>query len=329
MNYLSNFSHIYVEDGIYENAFTQEILAKFPKSEIIKIRHYKDSFNRYSQNFRTQKNSQKLILARKEKPFLYPVSDLIQKQGYKNFYYATTMLNCIYDCHYCFLQGMYPSANVVLFVNIEDFFEEVKEKLENIGTEKLFISISYDTDVLAVENLFSISKKWIKFAKEYKNLVIEIRTKSVNVDSILDDLNENILLSFSLSPEKVADKYEIKTPNLEKRITAIKKVISKGYKPSIAIDPVIKIENYREIYDKFIDYIFTRINPDDLESVIFGVMRMNSSQQKSIKKSGLISDILYYPYEVKNGVMTYYDKNEIIKFIESKLLKYHKNIFYV
>ena len=329
MNYLSNFSHIYVEEEIYENSFTQEILNKFPNSKIIKISHYKDSFNRYSQNFRIQKNSQKLILAKKDKPFLYDVSDLIQKQGYKHFYYATTMLNCVYDCHYCFLQGMYPSANVVLFVNIEDFFEEVKERLKELKDEKLFVSISYDTDVLAVENMFGVAKKWIEFAKEYKNLVIEIRTKSVNVDSIIDELNENILLSFSLSPQIVIDKYEKKTPSLEKRIKAIKKVISKGYKPSIAIDPVLKVENYRKIYDEFIDFVFSEINPNSLESVIFGVMRMNSSQQKAIKKSGLVSDILYYPYETKNGVMTYKDKNELINFIENKLLQYHKNIFYV
>jgi spore photoproduct lyase len=329
MNYLSNFSHIYVEEEIMDNIYTKEILNKFPNSKVIKIKHYKDSFSRYSQNFRTQKNSQKLILAKKEKPFLYPVSDLIQKQGYENFYYATTMLNCIYDCHYCFLQGMYPSANVVLFVNIEDFFEEVKDKLKEVGDEKLFVSISYDTDVLAVENLFGMAKKWIDFAKNYENLVIEIRTKSVNLDSILDELNENILLSFSLSPDVVANRYEIKTPNLEKRVNAIKKVISKGYKPSIAIDPILKVENYEKVYNEFIEYIFQEINPKDLESIIFGVMRMNSSQYKSIKKSGLISDILYYPYETKNGVMTYSNKIEIINFIENKLLQYHENIFYV
>ena len=35
------------------------------------------------------------------------------------------MFNCIYDCDYCYLQGMYPSANIVVFVNHEDFFDAV------------------------------------------------------------------------------------------------------------------------------------------------------------------------------------------------------------
>ena len=35
------------------------------------------------------------------------------------------MLNCIYDCKYCFLQGMFRSANFVIFVNYESFMNEI------------------------------------------------------------------------------------------------------------------------------------------------------------------------------------------------------------
>ena len=94
MKYLPDFSHIYIEKEIKNNPFTKKILSKFPKAVIIEIEHYKDKFNSYSQNFRSQKNSQKLILAKKTNPFLYEASHLIQKQDI-NFLYTTTMLNCI------------------------------------------------------------------------------------------------------------------------------------------------------------------------------------------------------------------------------------------
>ena len=212
-----NFSHIYVEKRVLSHPFTKKILSKFPKSQIIEIEHYKDKFNSYSQNFRAQKNSQKLILAKKESPFLYEISDLIQRQD-SNFLYTTPMLNCVYDCHYCFLQGMYPSANIVLFVNVEDFFEEVDKYLK--AHSHLFLSISYDTDLLAVENIFNIAKKWIEFAKD-KPLKIEIRTKAINVDKL--PLNKNTILSFSLSPQEIIDRYELHTPSLKARIKAIQK----------------------------------------------------------------------------------------------------------
>ena len=59
------FSHIYVEKRVLNEPYVKEILAKFPKAEIIEINHYKDRFNPYYQSFRAQKNSQSLILAKK------------------------------------------------------------------------------------------------------------------------------------------------------------------------------------------------------------------------------------------------------------------------
>ena len=313
MKYLPDFSHIYIEKEILNHPFTKEILSKFPNSIIIEIEHYKDKFNSYSQNFRSQKHSQKLILAKKREPFLYETSDLIQKQDI-NFLYTTTMLNCIYDCHYCFLQGMYPSSNIVLFVNIEDFFQATEKKLNELNN--LFLSISYDTDILAVENLFGIAKKWIQFA-EHKPLKIEIRTKAININNL--KLNKNIILSFSLSPQIIIDKYEKKTPNLEQRIKAINKIISDGYTPSIAIDPIIKIPNYKQIYKEFIDYLFSKVNYQKIDSVIIGSFRMNSTQFKTIKKSGLLSDILYYDYEVKNGIVSYKDDKNLVEYVKNLL----------
>jgi spore photoproduct lyase len=308
-----NFSHIYVEKKVLLHPFTQEILSKFPKAKIIEIEHYKDKFNFFKQNFRAQKNSQKLILAKKEAPFLYEISDLIQKQD-ENFLYTTPMLNCVYDCHYCFLQGMYPSANIVLFVNLEDFFKEVDKYLKE--NSHLFLSISYDTDLLAVENIFGIAKKWIEFAKN-KPLKIEIRTKAVNIDKL--PLNKNIILSFSLSPQEIIDKYEKKTPSLKQRINSINKVINKGIKPAITIDPIIKIPNYKIVYKNFIKEVFDNIDYKNIDSVVIGTFRMNSTQFKNIKKSKLVSDILYYDYKVQNGIVSYEDDKEIVEFVKSLL----------
>ena len=312
------FRHIYVEKRILNNEYVKNILAKFPKAEIIEINHYKDRFNPYYQSFRAQKDAQSLILAKKDPPFIYEASELIQKLGV-NFFYTTPMLNCIYDCHYCFLQGMYPSSNLVLFVNFNDFFKEVERVYENLGN--LFLSISYDTDILAVENLFGVAKKWADFVKD-KNIKLELRTKSVNIDF---EYQENLVFAFSLSPETVIERYEKHTPKLKARIKAIKKVINKGFKPVIVFDPIIKLPNFKEVYKDFLQKVFSEINYKDIESIVYGTFRMNSTQFKIIKKQ-LLSDIYYYPYSVKNGIVEYEDKEEVIKFIEN-LLPDVKKIF--
>ena len=306
------FSHIYVEKRVLNNEYVKNILAKFPKAEIIEIKHYKDRFNPYYQSFRAQKNAQSLILAKKEAPFIYEASELIQKLGI-NFFYTTPMLNCVYDCHYCFLQGMYPSSNLVLFINFEDFFEEIERVYKKLG--EMFLSISYDTDILAVENLFGVAKIWVDFVKD-KNIKLELRTKSVNIDGF--EYQENLVFAFSLSPEVIIAKYEKFTPNLEARIRAIKKVINKGFKPVIVFDPIIKVPNFKEVYLEFINKIFGEIDYKKIDSIVYGTFRMNSTQFKIIKKE-LLSDIFYYSYNVKNGIVEYEDKEEVIKFIENLL----------
>ena len=46
------------------------------------------------------------------------------------FDYTSCMMNCVFDCEYCYLKGMYPSGNVVLFVNLDDIFDEVYKLLQ-------------------------------------------------------------------------------------------------------------------------------------------------------------------------------------------------------
>jgi len=190
--------------------------------------------------------------------------------------------------------------------------KRIKKKPDTI--DSLFISISYDTDILAVENLFGVAKKWAEFVKN-KDIKIELRTKSVNVDF---EYQENLAFAFSLSPDIVIERYEKFTPNLDARIRAVKKIINKGYKPIIVFDPIIKVKDYKKVYEEFIKKVFSEINYKDIEAIVYGTFRMNSTQFKIIKKE-LLSDIFYYPYLVKNQVVEYEDKEEIIEFIETLL----------
>ena len=52
------------------------------------------------------------------------------------------MLNCIYDCKYCFLQGMFNSANYLVFVNYQDFFFAINEIIKtNINKKICFFQV--------------------------------------------------------------------------------------------------------------------------------------------------------------------------------------------
>ncbi|GAB6074584.1 SPL family radical SAM protein [Nautilia lithotrophica] len=300
----------YIEKEALNENITQHIIKKF-NPQIIEINHYKDIFNRSHQDFNYQKNRNVLILAKKKENFLYKGSSFCNNRGYKNFYYSTQVLGCIYNCEYCYIGGMYPCGYPVIFVNEDDFLYEA-EKLKNA-----YIAISYESDLLAFEGLYPFHKKWIDLAEKRPDLLIESRTKSANADKLPHNPPKNFLLGFSLSPVEI-NKFEKKAPNLEKRIKALKLVIKKGYNVEIAIDPVIKTENFKEIYKNFIAYLKKEIDLSNI-NIEIGAFRMNKDFLKNLRKTH-ISEVTWYPYEIKNNEARYKDEKEIIEYVKELIV---------
>ena len=113
-------SALYIEQAIANHPRTRAIQERFSGLPHIIIERYGEVFNRKAQNFRLQKRLPALILAAKHDNFVLPAPAAYGIGGRHNYYFSH-MMNCIYDCRYCFLQGMYRSAHFVLFVNYEDF----------------------------------------------------------------------------------------------------------------------------------------------------------------------------------------------------------------
>jgi spore photoproduct lyase len=276
-------------------------MQKFSNSKIIFIKHYKDIFNRPNQDFGVQSKSKNLILARREAPFLYEGSYYSDGFEYENFFYTPSILGCLYDCQYCYLSGMYNSANSVFFVNTQDFFDAILPYLN----KPTLIAISYDTDTLAIESLTSHTQEWIEFAQKHPNLHLEVRTKSANFKAIKSlHVSDQVVLAWTLSPQKIIDLYEHKTPSLAKRLDAIKEAIDAGWRVRVCIDPVIYNEDFNELYPPLIDQLFNTIDATKLFQLTLGSFRMSSVHLKKIKKLRR-SDIAFYPYEVKDNIVSY------------------------
>jgi spore photoproduct lyase len=265
------------------------------------IDHYKEVFNRPSQNFAAQSYSKKLILARKEGKFLHEGSQYSDGFGHEQFFYASSVMGCLYDCDYCYLQGLYPSANTVLFVNLENAFEQL---LPYLG-KKTLVATSYDTDTLAIESLTGQTQRWLAFAAEHHHLHLEIRTKSANIKALKNATpNERVTLAWTLSPQEIVDQYEHATPSLEQRLKAAEEAIVLGWNVRLCIDPVIYTQNFDILYPKLIETIFTTVNPDTIEHLTLGSFRMSQSHLRTLKKLRR-SDVAFYPYVVRDEMVTY------------------------
>ncbi len=308
-----DFSHLYIEEGAREYPLTDMVRKRFPEATIVWVKDYRHFFNRPGQRFQVQKHSMKLVLAVKKDGYIYDGSENAQDFGVSNFYYTTPLINCIYNCDYCFLQGMYPSANLVLYVNQEDLQEAVKQVARHPPDPKqpLLLAVSYNTDLLAFEKVAPLASSWIDATRDIPRFLMEIRTKSANFRVLADlEPSSNTILAWTLSPQEVIRPYEKGTPPLSARLNAAAKAAQAGWKLRLCFDPVLKIPNWESVYPEFINQVFTAIPASQVTDITIGAFRMSASYFKTIKRQRADSDLFFDDYSHQDGLVRYKDPDQ-------------------
>lgn len=318
------FSTVYAEHDVWNKEW-QKKLSQTP----IFIKHYKDLFNRSHQDFAAQKKAPSLILAKKTGTLIYKGAPVCQSFGNEHFYYTSCMMNCIYHCDYCYLQGMYPSGHVVVFVNLEDYFAELEALLKK---HPVYLCVSYDTDLLALEHTFSFVSGWLSFAAEHPELTLEIRTKSGNpaVFEALakqyedkEALKEQIIFAWTVSPEGLCQTTEHGAASLDLRLKALQAAKQAGFSVRLCFDPMIFHGGWKESYSTLVDNIFSTISGDILYDVSIGVFRISAEYLKNMRKKRPDSAIVQYPYITEEGVSHYGGlSEEMVHYLRNLLLNY-------
>ncbi len=315
------FSQIYIEEAIKDHPRTKRLLEAFSTGKPLLCRNYKDIFCRGSQSPALQKSAPALILAEAHAPFCYKGAAVCQSFDNRHFYYTSGVMNCIYDCEYCYLQGMYPSGHVVIFVNLEDTFQEISTLLRE---HPMYVCISYDTDLFALEGKTGLLRDWCAFAADNPELTLEIRTKCASVPTLRSlPVLPNVILALTLSPDAIVARYEHGTPSLQARLHLAECALEAGWQLRLCFDPMISVPDYRLHYHELFADTFSAVDSSVLRDVSLGVFRISKDYLKNMR-AARPCEITYYPYELTNGVYHYGTERsgEMLRFAKSELLHY-------
>ena len=277
---------IYIEVDVEDHPRTQKILSRYPKANKILIEKYGEVFNSHSQNFRTQKQNPSLILASKRNKKVITTPSQYETGGGANYYFSH-MLNCVYDCRYCFLQGMLRSAHYLLFVNYEEFIDEIKAvAAEHVNDDKpVWFFSGYDCDSLAYEPVTQFADFFVDQFTQIPNAVLELRTKSTQIRSLLSrPAQSNVVIASSLSPENVAVAVEKGAPTLVKRVEALAKLQKHGWRIGLRFDPLVWHAEYQESYTQMIKLVFSQLDANKIDSVTLGGFRLPKGFYKIMHK---------------------------------------------
>ena len=289
---------LYIETAIGDHPRVRSIQQRFPDARVISCERHGEVVNPRAQNFRLQKQRPALILAEKYQKFVLPAPDGYGIGGDSNYYFSH-MLNCLNDC-------MYQSANYVLFVNYEDFQQQIRQICDSRPDQQLYFFSGYDCDSLAFEPVTGFAEAFLPVFAELPNAWLELRTKSTQIRSLLNrPVQPRCLIAFSLSPEVMANKVEARAPTVAKRLEVAAKLQQQGWAIGLRFDPLIYQHDYRQRYRELFEQVFTVIDPDALHSVSLGVFRLPEQYFKKIHKLYPEERLFASPIQIKNGMASY------------------------
>lgn len=297
---------LYYEHEVAEHPLTLHLRRRFEDKPQIAIDRYGEVFNRAAQNFRLQKRRPSLILARKHGKLVLPTPTGYGIGADRNVYMAH-MLNCVYDCRYCFLQGMYRSAHYVLFVNYDDFHRAMAEALDRAtpGETTCFFS-GYDCDSLALEPVSGYVADLLPFFERHPNAWLELRTKSTQIRGLLARAPlANVIVAFSLTPSAIAEALEHKTPSVERRIEALATLAEHGWPVGLRFDPLIDVADFERHYRELFAAVFARLDPRAVHSVTLGPLRLPRDFHQRIKRLYPDEPLFALHLEERDGLVSY------------------------
>ena len=315
---------IYIEKQVEAHPRVKQMLARYHHAEQITCERYGEIFNPKSQNFRLQKQNPALILAGKHDGFVLPAP-----QGYglgsENNFYFSHMLNCVYDCRYCFLQGMYQSAHYVVFVNYEDFTESIVKLSTQFNNQSPWFFSGYDCDSLAFEPVTGFMRHCLDAFERLPHAWLEIRTKSTQVRTLLNrDALDNVVVAFSFTPQDFSRRFENGVPDIQKRINAMQILQSRGWQIGLRFDPIMAYGGYQSSYRDLFEHLFSSLDHELIHSVSMGEFRMPRGFFKKIKKLYPLEPLYHLHMDDINGMKSFKQSLEqsVFGFCRQQLLRW-------
>ncbi len=275
---------LYIERGIREHPRTRDIVARFPSAHVVDCDHYGEVFNRAGQSFRLQKQRPALVLAAKTGRRVLAAPAGYAVGGSRNYYFSH-MLNCLYDCRYCFLQGAYRSAHYLLFVNYEDFRDDIAALAAADAAGRPWFFSGYDCDSLALEPVTRFAETFLPWFETMPSARLELRTKSTQVRGLLARAPlPNVVVAFSFTTAPAAERLEHRVPDADRRIEAMVRLQEAGWTLALRFDPLVWHRDQAAHFEALCARIFARVDGGRLHSTCLGAFRMPRDYFKRLRR---------------------------------------------
>ncbi|MCK5074185.1 MAG: hypothetical protein KAQ98_12215 [Bacteriovoracaceae bacterium] len=212
------------------------------------------------------------------------------------------VLGCAFDCSYCTIQSYYHDNAIMVERNLKEKLFALKldpNEIYHIGTGQ-------SSDSLLWGNRDGILEKLFEFATENANVILELKTKSDNVEEFLNlSPPRNVIATWTLNTPTVIKNEERLTSSLNERINAARKVADNGTLVGFHFHPMVWYRGWEEEYEKVAGLVMENFDPKEVAMVSFGTLTYIKPVIRKLRKRRIKSKSLQMPFEDAHGKLSY------------------------
>ena len=209
-----------------------------------------------------------------------PCSPRMVRCGYR---VINNAFNCVFDCAYCFLNSYLNAYGIQQFVNYRDALNELEIFARENPNQVLRIGSGEFTDSMMYDDVTGFAEECASFCVRYRNIFIELKTKSSNIDHLPRASAGNMVIAWSLNTERAIARYERGAASLTARLDAAGRASASGYYTAFHFDPIILEGDWRQEYREVVDRLFSVADPDAIAWISLGCFRYSPAYRESTR----------------------------------------------
>lgn len=263
---------IIIEAAVAHEALTQRLKGKFEKVPFEIVENYQS----WKEPAPISAAKRILALAEQRGRALKPFPKIKHAINLGDYVF-NPVSNCHLECSYCILQS-YLQNNPVLtvFANTGYFLQAIREASQVHAHTSLRFGTGELSDSLALDDLTELSRELVPFFAELSNAYLELKTKSNCISHLLKlDPKGHTVISWSLSPQNIVEREELKCASLAERLDAARQVQQAGYAVGLHLDPMIYFEGWEQAYETLVEQISQNLDPQRIAWVSIGSLRFD------------------------------------------------------
>jgi spore photoproduct lyase len=204
-----------------------------------------------------------------------------------NYWHFSPYGFCPYGCRYCYLAGtpgVRFSPSVKIYVNLPEMLAQIDRIASRLATPTAFY-LGKLQDSLGLDPLTAYSTVLVPFFAEHPWARLTLLTKSAHVNRLLDlEHRGHSILSWSVNPPEVSAAFEENVPSIDERLEAMRRVAERGYPVRAIMMPIIPIEGWRGIYERFTEDLLRTVPIERL--TLGGICIYRSARSLMERKMG-------------------------------------------